>query len=161
MEIYLMRHGIAEDPVGGMRDADRALTSEGKKKLREVLQLAKRAGVKPSLLLSSPYRRARETAAIVADVLSIDGDTLLSQHFTPMAEPRKGWEEIREHAGEPSILITSHEPFTGLMVAFLLGMPHLPIDVKKGSLIRLDVEGLGPHPRGVLKWILTPRLAGV
>ena len=161
MEIYLMRHGIAEDPVPGMRDAERPLTGEGKKKLREVLQTAKRAGVRPSAILSSPYRRARETAAIAADVLSLTVEPFLSQHFTPMAEPHKGWEEIRLFSSEPAVLITTHEPFTGMMVAFLLGASHLPIDVKKGSLIRIDVEGTGPHPRGVLKWILTPRLAGV
>lgn len=159
MEIYLMRHGIAEDPGPGMRDAERALTGEGKKKLRDVLQVAKRAGVKPSFVLSSPYRRAKETAVIASEVLSFDGEVVLSDHFTPMAEPRKAWEEIRLFSGEPSVLVTTHEPFTGLMVAYLLGMTHLPIDVKKGSLIRVDVDGLSPHPRGVLKWMLTPRLA--
>jgi phosphohistidine phosphatase len=40
MEIYLLRHGIAEDQKPGGRDADRALTGEGKKKLREVLEVA-------------------------------------------------------------------------------------------------------------------------
>ena len=159
MEIYLMRHGIAEDPGVGMRDAERALTGEGKKKLRDVLQVAKRSGVRPSVVLSSPYRRAKETAAIACEVLGFEGDVVLSDHFTPMAEPRKGWEEIRLFAGEGSVLVTTHEPFTGLMMAHLLGMPHLPVDVKKGSLIRVDVEGAGPHPRGVLKWMLTPRLA--
>ena len=155
-----MRHGIADDPTPGTRDADRALTGEGKKKLREVLQVAQRAGVKPSLVLSSPYRRARETAAIAMDVLSIDAEPVLCEHFTPMGEPRKSWDEIRLYSEEPSVLATTHEPFTGLMVAFLLGMPHFPVDVKKGSLIRIDVDGFGPHPRGVLKWMLTPRLAG-
>ncbi|MBL8176295.1 MAG: histidine phosphatase family protein [Bryobacterales bacterium] len=159
MEIYLMRHGIAEEPGVGMRDSERALTGEGKKKLREVLQVARRAGVKPGVVLSSPYRRARETAAIACEVLGVEGEVVLSEHFTPMGEPRKGWEEIRLFGGEASVLVTTHEPFTGLMVAYLLGATHLPVDVKKGSLIRVDVEGVGPHPRGVLKWMLTPRLA--
>ncbi|MBL8221652.1 MAG: histidine phosphatase family protein [Bryobacterales bacterium] len=159
MEIYLMRHGIAEDPGVGMRDSDRALTGEGKKKLRDVLQVAKRAGVKPAAVLSSPYKRAKETAALACEVLALEGEVVLSDHFTPMADPRKGWEEIRLFTGEPSVLVTTHEPFTGLMVAYLLGMTQLPIDVKKGALIRVDVDGLGPHPRGVLKWMLTPRLA--
>jgi phosphohistidine phosphatase SixA len=49
VEIYLLRHGIAED---GHPDADRALTAEGKEKLRKVL---KRSDAKVSLILSSPY----------------------------------------------------------------------------------------------------------
>lgn len=155
-----MRHGIAEEPRHGLRDPDRALTSEGKKKLREVLDAARRAGVKPEVILSSPFRRARETADIAAQVLSTGDSIVLSDHFTPMAEPAKGWEEIRLFHDAASVLVTTHEPFTGLMVAFLLGMPHIPIDVKKGSIIRIDADGFGMRPRGVLKWILTPRLAG-
>jgi phosphohistidine phosphatase len=161
MEVYLMRHGIAADPAPGMRDADRELTSEGKKKLREVLQVARRAGVRPATVLSSPYRRARESAEIAIDVLSLPTQPVFCKELTPMADPRKAWDEIRVFSDSPSLLITTHEPFTGLMAAFLLGIGHLPIDVKKGSLIRIDVDGFGPHPRGVLKWILTPRLAGV
>ena len=33
MEIYILRHGMAEEAQGGMKDADRALTPEGAKKL--------------------------------------------------------------------------------------------------------------------------------
>jgi len=36
MEIYLLRHGIAEDGRPGLKDADRALTPDGREKLRLV-----------------------------------------------------------------------------------------------------------------------------
>jgi len=34
MELYVIRHGIAEDAGPGQDDAERALTSDGEKKLR-------------------------------------------------------------------------------------------------------------------------------
>ena len=40
MEIYLLRHGIAEDRSATGRDADRRLTEEGRAKLRRVLERA-------------------------------------------------------------------------------------------------------------------------
>ncbi len=40
MEIYLLRHGIAEDGRTGQADGERALTSEGREKLRRVLKRA-------------------------------------------------------------------------------------------------------------------------
>ena len=43
MELYLLRHGIADDDAPGGRDADRALTAEGKKKLRDLLKVAANA----------------------------------------------------------------------------------------------------------------------
>ena len=58
MEIYVLRHGIAEEPKAGAPDSARALTDTGRERLRAVLEHAHEAGVKPSLILTSPYRRA-------------------------------------------------------------------------------------------------------
>ena len=45
MQVYLLRHGIAEPPRPGLDDPGRALLPEGKKRLRAVLRAAKAAGV--------------------------------------------------------------------------------------------------------------------
>jgi phosphohistidine phosphatase len=159
MEIYLLRHGIAEDQQAGSRDADRALTAEGKKRLREVLQTAKNAGVQPELIVTSPFRRARETAQIAAEALGTKEPLIASESLTPMGDARDVWNEIRVHKDVPSLLLASHEPLTGLLAAYLLNSPNLAIDVKKGAIIRIDVDSFGAQPRGVLRWMLTPRLA--
>jgi hypothetical protein len=43
--------------------------------------------------------------------------------------------------------------------AFLLQSPALAIDMKKAALLRIDCNGFGAEPRGLLKWMLTPALA--
>ncbi|MBI4906429.1 MAG: phosphohistidine phosphatase SixA [Acidobacteria bacterium] len=159
MEIYLLRHGIAEEQRAGARDSDRALTAEGKKRLREVFLMARSAGVNPELILTSPYRRAKETAQIAAEVLGTKQPVVTADVFTPMGDVREAWNEIRMHKGAHSVLVSGHEPLTGMLTGYLLNAPQLAIDVKKGCLIRVDVEAFGPQPRGVLKWMLTPRLA--
>lgn len=40
MEIYILRHGIAEDAGAGVPDSERALTDAGREKLRRVLDRA-------------------------------------------------------------------------------------------------------------------------
>ncbi len=159
MEIYLLRHGIAEEPRADKRDADRALTSEGKKKLREILKLARASGVRPGAILSSPLRRALETAAVAASVLGSGGDPLTCRALLPGCRPEEVWDELRAHKDAGQILLAGHEPQFGRLAAYLLAAPSLQIDVKKGSLIRIDVDQSGPQPRGVLKWMLVPRLA--
>lgn len=160
MELYLLRHGIAEDGHAGQPDSDRALVPEGEEKLAQVLKVAKKSGVAPSLILSSPYRRARQTADIAARVFGYAGQILETDALTPMGRPDEVWHELKLHRGEASVLLASHEPLTGQLAAYLLRSPSLLIDVKKGSLIRIDLEYLGAEPRGVLRWILTPKLAG-
>jgi len=160
MQIYLLRHGIAAAGLPGRPDSERALTSEGQEKLRRVLQRAKGAGVEPTLILCSPYRRAVETAEIAAAVLNYSGKVIKTPALTPEASPFAAWEEIRKRGEEPAILLASHEPLMSSMAAFLLDSPALSVDMKKAALVRVDCERTGPEPLGVLKWMLTPATAG-
>ena len=44
MELYLFRHGIAEDAPPGRSDASRALTAEGRQRTAAVAKMARHAG---------------------------------------------------------------------------------------------------------------------
>ena len=158
MEIYLLRHGIAEDGKPGRPDSERALTDEGRVRLRRVLKRVRSADVNPSLILSSPYRRAVETAEVAAEVFRYQGDVVKSRAFVPEARPKEAWDEIRVHSNEGSILVASHEPLMSALTAYLLGCPALHVDMKKAALVRIDMDRLGAEPHGLLKWMLTPGL---
>jgi phosphohistidine phosphatase len=160
MQIYLLRHGIAEDAGPGHPDSERALTSEGREKLRRVLKRARAAGVAPDLILSSPYRRAIETADVAVEALEYQGKVVRTPALLADASPFDAWEEIRSRHDERSVLLASHEPLMSSMAAFLLGSPALEVDMKKAALVRVDCDRLGPQPKGVLKWMLTPATAG-
>jgi phosphohistidine phosphatase len=156
MQIYLLRHGIAEDAKPGGPDAERALTGEGRDRLRRVLKRARAADLDPSLILSSPYRRAVETAAVAAEVLGYKGEIVRTRALVPEASPSDAWEEIRNRKDERAILLASHEPLMSSMAAFLLDSPALRLEMKKAALVRIDCERFGPKAAGVLKWMLTP-----
>lgn len=159
MQIYILRHGIAEVAMGGMSDADRALTAEGRKKLRAVLKAAKAMGVEPDLILTSPYLRALQTAEVAAEVFGFQGKMLEVDALRPGGSPRDVWDEIREHPESSSVVVSGHEPLLSSLAAFLLGTPSLWIDLKKGSLMRIDMDRTGSDPRGVLCWYYTPKIA--
>jgi phosphohistidine phosphatase len=158
MELYLLRHGIAEDRSLTGRDADRELTEEGCAKLRRVLKRAAAAGVEPSLIISSPYKRAVETAEIAASELKYKAEILLKGALTPDSSPPSIWSEIREHRDEPSILLAGHEPLFSATVAWLLGSTHAMVDFKKAALVRIDIHTFSAQPQGILQWMLTPKL---
>jgi phosphohistidine phosphatase len=160
MQIYLLRHAIAEEPKPGVPDADRALTSEGARKLRDILKRAKGGGLDPSTILASPFRRALETANLAAKALDFPQPVITTKTLIPSSSPQETWDEIRLYKGEPALLLVGHEPAMGLLSGYLLATPELKIDFKKGAMVRIDVPSLGPRPRGVLKWMLAPKLAG-
>src|SRR5216684_1358866 len=160
MEIYILRHGVAEEGHGGMRDADRALTAEGASKLKSVLRRTRAVNVEPSIILTSPYRRARETAQIAAEVLRGGPSVVETKALTPESTPESVWDEIRAHKSESQIMIVGHEPLFSSVYAFLLGSPSVQIDVKKGSVGRIDVDRFNGQPRGLLRWLIYPKLSG-
>jgi len=152
----LLRHGIAEDGRPGLADGERALTVEGKEKLRRVL---KRARVRPSLIISSPYQRALETAALAAEACNYEGKIVHTDALLPEASPVATWDEIRARRDESAVLLCGHQPHMSSMAAFLLDSPALEVDMKKAALVRIDCERIGARPGGVLKWMLTPAVA--
>jgi phosphohistidine phosphatase len=160
MDVYLLRHGIAENGRPGMPDAERELTAEGRKKLREVMRVARTAGVQPDCVLTSPYARALQTAAIAAEVLEYSGDLVHTQALVPHSRPELVWDEVRLHREASQLLLVGHEPLFSSLAAFLLDAPSLRVDFKKGALLRIEMDQLGTRPRGVLRWFLSPKMAG-
>lgn len=158
MEIYLLRHGSAERGSAGTPDAERSLTEEGRYEVQRVIAAAKLAHACPSLILSSPYKRALQSAAIAADLLHYKDQVLTSDALAPDAGVRGVWEEIRTHRDEGCLLLAGHEPLLSASTAYLLGCPELQVDFAKAGLVRMDVENFGTEPRGTLKWMLTPSL---
>ena len=158
MQIYLLRHGIAEDGKPGKPDSERDLTGEGRDKLRRVLKRARTADCSPSLILTSPYVRAVQTAEIAADVFGYKGykkDLVKTKALVPEASPHDVWEEIRVHRNESAILLASHEPLMSTLAAYLLRSPALQVDMKKGAIVRVDTERFSAEPHCILKWMLT------
>ena len=159
MEIYILRHAIAEQRGAG-EDAQRSLTDDGRRKLHRVLERAAEARVAPSLILSSPYVRAVQTAEMAAQMLGYRKKIVLTDTLLPETAPEVFWTEIRGRRHESAILAAGHEPMLSATMAWLLGAPTMRIELKKGALGRVDVDQFGPRTRGVLHWLLTPRLGG-
>jgi phosphohistidine phosphatase len=159
MELYLLRHGVAEDGNAHLSDAERSLTSEGRRKLRTVLEAAAAAGLQPSLVLTSPLKRAVQTAEIAQEVLKYKNELLRTKALAPGATVEQVWDEIRVHSDEASLLLVGHNPLFSELSSYLLGSQEVHVDFKKGSILRVDIERFPARPKGVLRWYLTPKLA--
>lgn len=158
MQVYLLRHGIAEEGAG-KEDASRALTPEGRKKLQQVLRAAVKAEVAPSLIVSSPLKRAVQTAAIAKSAFGYGGAVVQSAALAPNATPEQVWKELRLHQEQPAVLLVGHNPLFSDLARYLLDSPHLRLDFKKGAMMRVDIERITTPPAGILRWYLTAKLS--
>ena len=159
MEVYLLRHGVAEDAAPGTPDADRPLTAEGQRKLQHTLQLASQVGVEPSLILTSPLKRTVQTARIAKEVLKYKGEMLHTKALAPGSAVEEAWEEIRRHRDQSALLLVGHNPQFAELAGYLVGAPEMQIDFKKGAIFRVDIPAFSHRPRGTLRWYLISKFA--
>ena len=150
MRLFLMRHGIAARPQGGQADRERPLTAEGSALMRLQAGFLERSGYVVDRLLSSPYLRARQTAALLAPALGVmvDEEALL----VPSCSLRD-LDEVLGHYGHPGrVMVVSHQPALGQMVYQLTGAETA---MRPGTLAVIETARIRPK-RGVLLGLYEP-----
>lgn len=80
MQLYLIRHAQAEDPSPTLLDADRKLTLKGHAQAKALKKSLALCDVHFDVLISSPWRRARQTASALEGVTEhLEVSELLAQ----------------------------------------------------------------------------------
>jgi len=157
-ELYLIRHGVAEERGEAWPDdGKRPLTEGGVARLRRAARTLARLGVSFDVVLTSPLVRARQTAEFVAAAFSPHPPVINLDALAPGGSPTAVATEIEKHGRRHHILLVGHEPGLGELAAWLVGSRN-PIPFKKGGICRIDIEGGSMRGAGTLRWLLTPRI---
>jgi phosphohistidine phosphatase len=158
--LVLVRHAIAEDRRAGKKDADRRLTPEGAAKLNRAAQGLKALEVAPARILTSPLRRARETAELLAEVLG--GKVEVCASLAPGHHPQTVLDALgaEDEAGERgTAVLVGHEPDLGELASWLLtgSAKTVRLPFRKGGAAAIAPAVLSRKQAGTLRWMLTPR----
>jgi phosphohistidine phosphatase len=157
MRLLVVRHAIAV-PHGtpGVADQDRPLTPEGEAKFQEAARGLARIVDAPDALLTSPWLRARQTAAIAAEAW--DGP---QPKLTPALASGSFDEQARvldEFPKDATVAIFGHEPWVSELVARLVGTRASDrLTFKKGGAALVEVPGRLAEG-GSLVFYLPPKL---
>lgn len=151
MRIYFLRHALAEPRTLHIDDSKRRLTPEGIKKTENAVRSFARWDVKPQLIYSSSYIRAKQTADIISKHLKIPLEE--SELLTPGFNYEK-LGQLFEGNNDRDMMVVGHEPDFSTTISDLIGGGN--ITVKKGGLARIDILTLEPL-HGSLIWLLAPK----
>ena len=149
MQLFLIRHGIAED---GEDDDARALTKKGLARLDDSVRLLDALGVRFDLVLHSPKLRAVQTAQRLHRL--VEGDF----EVTPLlAEPPSL--ALLELCERERVGLVGHEPSLSALLAWLVtGRPAGgAFELKKGAVACL--EGAPQPGKMTLRWLIPPKVA--
>jgi phosphohistidine phosphatase len=160
MKLYLVRHAIAEDSAEYEDDSLRPLTEKGREKMKKIAAALKDLGAAPDLIVSSPYLRASQTAAILAKELKYKEELAYSDSLVPMGEPDVMIGEINEKYSVDELMLVGHEPSLSALAGVLLaGNAEIALNFKKGGVCCLSVDDLHYDRKAALEWLITPKIA--
>jgi len=161
MNLYIVRHAIAVDhgTPGYEDDSQRPLTDEGRKKMKKITKGLERLAVKPDVILTSPYVRARDTAKIVADRFGMTDRIFFSENLIPPGNFEALVFEIHEKYDQANVALVGHEPMLSRLISWLTtGDTDARITIKKGGVAYLSSDSIYQDGRATLEWLLAPAL---
>lgn len=156
MEIYLVRHGIAEDISENGRDSDRRLTEEGAQKTERVAKAFAKKVPQLDLILHSPYVRAKETARIFSAHYP-KAKLAEGKGMTPFDKAGFALPQISELAHGTRVMLVGHEPHLSCLASLLITGSDRPVlEFKKAG-----IAGIGcvnDLQSCYLMFLLTPKM---
>lgn len=162
MELLVIRHAIAVERSAEVEDADRQLTERGRRRFRQVVRGLRAVDLRVDRILSSPWRRAAETADLALPLLRSGGSAEVNHGL--IQSPRAELLSAIASTAVPRVAVIGHEPWLGELIALLTtGEPRhgdtLPL--KKGGLAVLEGAATpgGMKLRALLPPKVTRRLA--
>jgi phosphohistidine phosphatase len=152
MDLWLLRHAVAEDRAASGRDEDRELTPEGARRAKSVARGLVALDPVIDLVITSPYRRARQTADPVVEALGLGKNFRESAALEPSTDPEEILKEVETEEERKGILLVGHQPHLGALLGRLVGGNRGPeIPLKKAAVARVELSGRG---RGQLRALL-------
>ncbi len=158
MQLYIMRHGIAIDREHPdcPEEAERFLTPAGSERTRQAARGLRALKVQLSTMLTSPYRRAVETAEIAAEALEFPKRAIReTDALLPSAPPGEILKQLQK-LNVDSAMCFGHAPQLDEIIAYCLGSREELTALKKAGVAFLEMTSLVP-PQGQLVWLMTPK----
>ena len=155
MLLYLLRHAEAVDEAES--DAARALTEKGVAQARKVGKFCVKNNFIPQIILTSPLKRAEQTARIVAKEIK-NAEFIVDPMLSAGMQPETALDELKTYARFASLMLVGHEPDFSLLAAYLLGIPLREcLRLRKASLTAMKLTAMRPGA-AVLDFTLPPKL---
>jgi phosphohistidine phosphatase len=135
-QIWLLRHGDAEDPAPGTGDEARALTAQGEEQARAAGRAFAALALRFAHVFASPRVRAWDTARLACEPLRLQ--PLVHDALSKDFGAEDALELLSVGDAESAVLAVGHEPDLSQVVFELTGAR---IDLKKGGVAAVRMEG--------------------
>jgi phosphohistidine phosphatase len=160
-KLWIMRHAKAErgdEGTEGAADIDRPLAGRGQKEAEAAGRRLAVAHERPQVIVSSPARRAMETAALVAAAAGGKAARLQWQALYPgdVASTLAAVASLDDAVD--SVMLVTHNPFAEDLVSFLCADGRVAVRMPTAALALVEGELPGWNSVGPASMVLTALL---
>jgi len=159
LRLLIVRHArAAPRGIGGIPDDERPLTRDGAADFGRAARGLARISPPPDLALTSPLRRARETAEIARAAWKSKA-RMAEERVLAGGATDDVVEHLAKHRGLRLVAVFGHEPGVSALLAHLVGAKRADsLAFKKGGVALVETLDPRSHGSGRLIWFLPPKV---
>jgi phosphohistidine phosphatase len=157
MIIYFLRHASAGQPMNNpKKDEKRALDKVGVEQCGNVGRTLAALDVQVDVILSSPLKRAAQTASLVGNELSYEGKLQLEDALRPNASFADFRKLLDKYAKHDAIMVVGHNPNLSQFLGRCISETgcEATVELKKGAIAKMETG----RNSSALHWCLTPKV---
>ena len=161
MLLLLVRHANAgaRDPAQWPDDSDRPLTEKGRTVQAEVSRFLRKRNLAPTLVLTSPWARAEQTAAILVEIAQMGQPPVPCEPLADNPDLIRLQDFVGNQPPGAIVAMVGHSPWMEELASILLGgsSTSIRIDFPKSGVMGIQLDRLEPGA-GELRFFIRPKM---
>jgi phosphohistidine phosphatase len=163
MNLFILRHASAGSPrANPLLDLKRPIDKDGKTQCLQLAHVLNALKLNFDLVVSSPLKRALQTAQLVATETGYEQKILISNALAPAATFAQFQRLLRDSSTSENVLVVGHNPNLTQFLGQLLGAGTnddpstnpARVRLRKGSLARVNLT----RNTAILQSLIDPRV---
>jgi phosphohistidine phosphatase len=157
MFLYFLRHASAgQSLISPKKDEKRGLDKDGIEQCGYIGRALAALGVQVEIIVSSPLKRATQTAALVGNEMGHEGKLVMENALSPQANFTDFQKMLEKYSRQDSVLVVGHNPNLGEFLGRVISESgcEAVVELKKGAVAKVEMR----RNSGSLSWCITPRI---
>jgi phosphohistidine phosphatase len=157
MILYFLRHANAgEHFASPKKDEKRALDKEGIEQCGYIGRALAALEVQVDVMVSSPLKRATQTASLVGNELGYEGKLQMDAGLRPEAGLADFRKLLDKYSKQEAIMVVGHNPNLSQFLGAIISDSgcEASVELKKGAVAKVEMR----RSSGTLQWCVTPRV---
>ncbi|MDP4114865.1 MAG: histidine phosphatase family protein [Bacteroidota bacterium] len=157
MNLFLIRHGDAENSTYGKKDFDRRLTEKGTIATMNAVSYWKRIIQNFDYIISSPYIRSLQTAEIIASAYN-SMDKLLIENMLGCGSKLDNIITLVNSLGGENIACVGHQPDMSHHLSDFISSERAEAEFKKSAIAKIIFRNKAVKGGGILEFLIPPAI---